>query len=42
MVEDACRAIDVEGSAAEARRRLAAAGAVLVRSDTLIAEGAAP
>jgi nicotinamidase/pyrazinamidase len=37
VVEDACRAIDVEGSAAEAQARLAAAGAVLVRSEALIA-----
>jgi nicotinamidase/pyrazinamidase len=32
VIDDACRAIDVEGSAADARRRLAAADVVLVRS----------
>ena len=32
VVEDACRALDVAGSAAEARRRLAEAGAELIAS----------
>lgn len=32
VVEDACRALDVDGSEAEARRRLAAAGASLATS----------
>jgi nicotinamidase/pyrazinamidase len=37
VIEDACRAIDVEGSAAAARERLAKAGAALIRSDAIAA-----
>jgi nicotinamidase/pyrazinamidase len=37
VVEDACRAIDVDGSAAEARRRLAAAGAEIISTGSLLA-----
>jgi nicotinamidase/pyrazinamidase len=35
VVEDACRAIDVEGSAAATRRDLAAAGVMLARAEQL-------
>jgi nicotinamidase/pyrazinamidase len=39
VVEDACRAIDVDGSEAEARRRLAAAGARLTPSAAFFTRG---
>ena len=37
VIEDACRAIDMEGSAAAARDRLASAGAALIGSEAIAA-----
>ncbi len=36
VVEDACRAIDLDGSLDRARREMAAAGVALIRSDRLV------
>ena len=41
VVEDACRAIDLDGSAAEARRRMDAAGVMRVGSRELLAQATA-
>lgn len=40
VVADACRALDVDGSRADADRRLAAAGAAIAATDVLVDEGA--